>query len=239
MISRFKVVAVIPARGGSKGLPGKNIVDLCGKPLVAYTIEAALRSRYIDRVLVTTDDRRIAEVSKRFGAEVPFMRPKYLAKDTTHTPPVIEHAIRFIERDDYRADFIVTLQPTSPLRSVAHIDGAVKLLYNSRFGSVMSVKDAEYPPYWVVKVKRKRAYPFVDGDTDYFRKERQQLPKTYQPNGAVYVTRRNTLLEEGLIISKNCGVIAMDKTSSLDVDTHEDLKRIRKVMKGAVRRRAE
>ncbi|MCK4786348.1 MAG: acylneuraminate cytidylyltransferase family protein, partial [Desulfobacteraceae bacterium] len=109
MIGKRKVVAIIPARGGSKGLLGKNIIDLCGKPLIAYTIEAALKSKYIDRVIVTTDNKKIARISEECGAEVPFIRPKYLARDTTHTPPVIEHAVKFIERHGCNVDFVVTL----------------------------------------------------------------------------------------------------------------------------------
>lgn len=225
------VIAVIPARGGSKGLPGKNIVDLCGKPLIAYTIEAALKSRYIDRVIVSTDSKKIAKISEALGAEVPFLRPAYLAGDTTHTPPVIEHAVRFIEKQGCRVDLVVTLQPTSPLRKSEQIDKAVELMHRSHSDSVISVKAADYPPYWVVKIKRNKAIPFVDDGIDYFRKERQQLPKTYQINGAIYVTRRNALLKKKVIVPNNCGVIVMDEKTSLDVDTDADLERIRKIIK--------
>lgn len=231
MIRNLKVVAIIPARGGSKGLPGKNIIDLCGKPLIVYTIEAALNSKYIDRVIVTTDSEKIAQISKNAGAEAPFIRPKYLAKDTTHTPPVIKHAVRFIERQGDHVDFVVTLQPTSPLRRTEQIDEAIELLCRSRFKSVISVKPASYPPYWIVKVKRDQAVPFIDDGVDYFRKERQQLPKTYQLNGAIYVTRREILFKKMVIITKRCGVIVMDEKTSLDVDTYDDLKRIERVIR--------
>lgn len=231
MIGNLAVIAVIPARGGSKGLPGKNIADLCGKPLIAYTIEAALKSRYIDRVIVSTDSRKIAKISEAFGAEAPFLRPAYLAEDTTHTPPVIEHAVRFIEKQDFRADLVVTLQPTSPLRNFEQIDEAVELMYRSHSDSVISVKPSDYPPYWIVKIKRNKVIPFVNDGIDYFRKERQQLPKTYQINGAIYVTRRDVLLKKKIIASDNCGVIVMDEKTSLDVDTGADLERIRKIIK--------
>lgn len=231
MIGKLTVIAVIPARGGSKGLPGKNIADLCGKPLISYTIDTALKSRYIDRVIVSTDSRKIAKISETFGAEAPFLRPAYLAGDTTHTPPVIEHAVRFIEKHGFRADLVVTLQPTSPLRNFKQIDEAVELMYRSHFDSVVSVKAADYPPYWIMKIKKNKAVPFVDDGIDYFKKERQQLPKTYQINGAIYITRRDALLKKKVIISDNCGVIVMDGKTSLDVDTGADLERIRKIIK--------
>ncbi|MBL7068254.1 MAG: acylneuraminate cytidylyltransferase family protein [Candidatus Omnitrophica bacterium] len=230
MIGKLKVVAVIPARGGSKGLPGKNIIDLCGRPLIAYTIEAALKSAYTDRVIVTTDNEEIAKVSEEHGAEVPFMRPKHLAQDSTHTPPVIEHAVNFIEKRGYGIDLIVTLQPTSPLRTKDHIDKAIEILKRSGCGSLMSVMETAYPPYWVVHVKKNRAFPLVNDGTDYFRKESQQLPKTYQPNGAIYVTKRETLFNEKAIISKDCGVLVMNRKISMDVDTIEDLEKIKSLI---------
>ncbi len=226
-----KILAVITARGGSKGLPGKNIIDLAGKPLITYTIEAALKSKHIDKVMVTTDDKKIAEISKKFGAEIPFIRPKYLARATTHSPPVVEHAVKFLQKKGEYYDLVLTLQPTSPLRKTKHIDEAINLINKSSFESVMSVKPVEFPPFWLVKIKNNRAVPIIDDGIDYFKKERQQLQKTYQPNGAVYVTRTNTLLNKHVIISKNCGITIMNNESSLDIDTAEDLEEIRKVIK--------
>lgn len=231
MIGNKNIVAIIPARGGSKTLPRKNIINLCGKPVIAYTILAALKSKYINRVIVTTDSKEIAEISKRWGAEVPFLRPKHLAKDTSHTPPVIEHAVKFIEKKGNRVDFIVTLQPTSPLRRTEQIDKVIKLMHKARFDSVVSIRPADYPPYWMVRVKRNKVIPFVNNGINYSLKERQQLPKAYQVNGAIYVTKRDVLLEQGVIITqKNCGFIIMDEITSLDIDTYEDLKRIKMIM---------
>ena len=224
MIGKLKVIAVIPARGGSKVLHNKNIIDLCGKPLIAYTIEAALKSKYIDRVIVSTDSEKITIAAKKFGAEVPFVRPDYLATDKAHTLPVIEHAVKFIEKQSYNADFVVTLQPTSPLRKIEQIDEAIELMHKSKLDSVVSVKPADYPPYWVVKVKNSRIIPFINDGTDYFKKERQQLPKTHQINGAIYVTKKDVLYEKKVVISKNCGAIIMDNKTSLDIDTELDLK---------------
>lgn len=232
MIGKQSVVAIIPAKGGSKGLPGKNIADLNGRPMIAYTIDAALKSKYIDRVVVSTDDEKIAKISRECGAEVPFLRPKNLAQDTTHTPPVIEHAVRFLEKGGFKVDIVLTLQPTSPLRVSKQIDEAITFMAKSRFSSVVSVRPTDYPPYWMVKVKDNKAVPFVDDGTDYYRKERQQLPRTYQINGAVYATRRDVLAKEKVVISRNCGAVVMDNITSLDVDTYEDLERINKVLQG-------
>ncbi len=231
MIRSLNVVAVIPARGGSKGLPGKNVIDLCGKPLIAYTIEAALQSKYIDRVVVSTDAPHIAKIARRYGAEVPFLRPRSLALDTAHTPPVIIHAIRFLEKHSYGVDIVVTLQPTSPLRESRQIDQAIERLVTSRCGSVASAKPAEYPPYWLVKIRGHKAIPFVNDGVNYFNKERQQLPKTYQLNGAIYVTRKNRLLESGNIITERCGIVLMDDITSSDIDTYSDLEKIAGIVK--------
>jgi|GEM_PF-361179 len=232
MIQSQKVLAVIPARGGSKGLPGKNIIDLAGKPLIAHTIKAAKQSRYIDRCIVTTDDDAIADAAREHGAEVPFKRPAYLAEDVTHTPPVIEHAVQFLESVGDRYDIIVTLQPTSPLRKPEHIDEALEKLVGSSAESVVSVKPSEYPPYWMVTLGEGGACSFVQDSVDYFKKERQELTPTYQINGAVYATRREAL-RRGLIITHPFDAMEMDAVSSMDIDTQEDLDRVREAV-GAI-----
>jgi N-acylneuraminate cytidylyltransferase/CMP-N,N'-diacetyllegionaminic acid synthase len=231
-MEKKNVIGVILARGGSKGLPGKNTRELHGKPLIAYTIEAALKSGILDRVIVTTEDKEIAEVAKKHGAEVPFMRPAELAKDTAHTPPVIEHAAGWLEEnEDYSVDYVVTLQPTSPLRKPEHIKEAVEKIIETGAECVVGVCETEYPPYWMMKLEGDRLMPFIATEgVDYFCLERQQLPKTYKPNGAIYVTRRDVLKEKGILISEDCRAILMDHESSLDVDTLLDFKTIELVM---------
>lgn len=231
MIANFRIVAIIPARGGSKGLPGKNVIPLCGKPLIAYTIDAARQSATVDAVVVSTDDEAIASAARRAGAEVPFLRPAHLATDTAHTPPVILHALEFLEQRGDRYDVVVTLQPTSPLRCAEHIDRAVQLLASGGVDSVVGVRRTEYPPYWMVRMEGDRMVPFVQDGIDYFRWERQELPKTYQINGAVYVTRRDALIAEGKIITERCSVLVMDDESSHEIDTHADLERIAVIMR--------
>lgn len=228
MIKEKTVVGVILARGGSKGLPGKNIKKLGRKPLIAYSVESAKQSKYLDRVILTTDSVEIAEIGKRYGAETPFIRPKHLARDSTHTPPVIEHAINHLEkREGFRTDIVVVLQPTTPFRTPAHIDQTVEVLVsNPRLQSAMTVRPAAYPPHWMFWGKDGKLFPFVNDGTDYSLKERQQLPTLYQPNGAVYVCYRELLAEKGVLFSAYLGAtngfVVMDPLSSVDIDGELD-----------------
>lgn len=237
MIKGQTVVGVVVARGGSKGLPGKNLRRVGGRPLVAHAIVAARRARTLDRVILSTDSPEIARVGRRYGAEVPFLRPKHLARDTTHTPPVIEHAVRYLERrEGTKVGIVVTLQPTSPFRRAEHIDSAVRLLAaNPRFDSVITVKEVAIPAFWMFRPRNGRLVPFVDDGTDYALKERQQLPTLYQPNGAVYVTRRNLLRKRGVLFSAfsggSTGYVKMDPLSSLDIDRPMDLTVAKLVLK--------
>ena len=148
------IVAVIPARGGSKRLPRKNIIDLNGKSLIAYTIEAALKSKYINKVIVSTEDKEIAEVAEKFGAKVPFIRPAKLASDTASTLGVLKHAVTFIEKEENKKiDIVITLQPTSPLRTVHHIDESIEKFLKNNFDSLVSIKSTKYPAQWLMKSK--------------------------------------------------------------------------------------
>ena len=145
MINGKRCLCVIPARGGSKRLPHKNIKNLCGKPLIQWTVEAGIGSKSIDRLIVSTDDLEIAEISKSCGAEVPFIRPETLATDSSSSYSVLEHAYQYLfEQGDYY-DYIIMLQPTSPLRTSNHIDEAVKLLKDKQADGVISVTEASHP----------------------------------------------------------------------------------------------
>ncbi len=229
MVEGQTVVGVVIARGGSKGLPNKNLRRLGGKPLVAHTIRAASRARTLDHLILSTDSPEIARVGRRYGAEVPFLRPKRLARDSTHTPPVIEHAVRYLERHEgMRVDIVVTLQPTSPFRRPEHIDTAVRrLAADPRLDSVVTVKKASFPPFWMFTSRNGRLVPFVSDRTDYSVRERQQLPAVYQPNGAVYATRRELLATRGVLFSAfrggRTGYVEMDELASVDVDGPADL----------------
>jgi len=233
MTEKKNIVGVVLARGGSKGVPRKNVRPILGTPLVAYSIEAALASKVLDRVILTTDDEEIAKAGRKYGAEVPFMRPAELAEDTTHTPPVIEHAVNYLEeKEDYKVDVVVTLEPTSPLRTPKHIQDGVKKFLESNVKSLISV-NAAFPPWWLLKFNGDKVVPFLEYEkgVNAFNLERQQLPTIYMPNGVLYVTDRAYLREHGSIVCpEDCGAIITDEESSIDIDTEAALKLVELVM---------
>jgi len=224
MIQKEKTVAVIPARGGSKGIPRKNLTTVLGKPLIAYTIEAAIKAQTVDKVIVSTDDEHIAAASQDYGAEVPFIRPHHLATDTATTLSVLQHAITYLaEHQNYLADMVVCLQPTSPLRSAEDIDAAVKLCLDSGADSVVSLCQAKHHPYWMKKIVDGRVHPLMNEDENHYTR-RQDLPPVYQLNGALYITRTNVLLEENRVLGKYTAPYIMPQDRSIDIDTSNDLK---------------
>ncbi len=220
-----KILGIIPARGGSKGVPRKNLRPLCGKPLIAYTIEAALKSR-IDRVIVSTDDTGIAETALSCGGEVPFLRPAYLAEDTVSSLSVLLHALRYVEtRERYFPDIIAFLQPTSPFRNSSHIDSAVDLLLSSSVDSVIGICEVRQHPYVMFdRMPDGRLFEFMKLRQKPLR--RQDFPELYLINSSMYVSRRSYF--EGLsdpepVFSRSSlkGVI-MDPVSSIDIDNKLD-----------------
>lgn len=227
------IVCIIPARGGSKGVLGKNIKDLNGKPLIAYTIEAALKSEVFDDVVVTTDSEEIADISRKSGARAPFLRPAHLASDTAHTPPAVEHAVSFIENEKgINVDVVCTLQPTSPLRNYFHIQEALQEYLKSGKDALISVKES-FPPWWMWTLNNGKAELLLkleSGDDPYLL-ERQELPPAYQPNGAIYFTKREKLKEGRIVIAESMAIYVMDRESSLDVDTPVDFMVIEHVLK--------
>jgi len=236
-LNNGNVVAVIPARGGSKGLLRKNVLTLQGKPVLAYTIEAALAAKTLDRVILSTDSEEIANVGREYGADVPFMRPAKLATDSAHPTAVLEHAVNHLEsQENYPVELVVTLQPTSPLRSAGNIDQAVGCLkQHPEFDSVITVREVDLPTYWILRLDGSLLRPFVDDGVDYSLKRRQDMEQHYRPNGAVYVTRRSLLKDRGLIFSAyaggSTGYVIMDPESSLDIDTQFDFMVIEAALK--------
>ncbi len=219
----MKILGIILARKGSKALPRKNIKPLAGKPLIAYTIEAALNSRYLDRVIVSTEDETIAGVSRRWGAEVPFLRPSRLAQDDTPALRVLQHALRWLQsNENYVPEAVVTLQPTSPLRHSRHIDRAVRLFRRTGADSIVGVCRAEHSPYWMMRLERGRVFPFTRSRFQNAR--RQDLPAVYRPNGAVYLTRYRVVMEKEKILGPDTRALVMDAESSLDINTPLDFK---------------
>ncbi|MBC8331869.1 MAG: acylneuraminate cytidylyltransferase family protein [Anaerolineae bacterium] len=219
----ISVLALIPARGGSKGVPNKNIARVGGKPLVAWTILAAKQVRSVDRIVVTTDSPEIARVARDYQAEVPFIRPPELALDDTPGMPPILHAIQWLETNQsYCPDYIMCLQPTSPLRSSQDIDAVIRIALDKDADSIVSVSSVQQHPQWM---------KYVDAEgrmADYFPAadlimRRQDLPPVYALNGAIYLTRRNILLEKETWYAPETYAYIMPPERSIDIDTSWDL----------------
>jgi len=221
LLNNKKILALIPARGGSKGLPRKNIRPLLGKPLIAWTIEQALNSKYIDRVIVSTDDLEIAEISKKYGAEVPFIRPKELAQDDTPTIDVVFHTLDYFENKGEKFDIIILLQPTSPLRETSDIDRALEMFINNEDAlSLVSVKENEHPPFWSLKLKKNFLKPLFE--EKFFFKRRQELLQSYMPNGAIFIAWVDTLKEYKTFYTPKTIAYIMTPEKSIDIDTKFD-----------------
>ena len=220
----LRIVGIIPARAGSKGLPDKNIHLLLGKPLIYYTIVTALAARCLDRVIVSTDSDQIAQIAKDYGAEVPFIRPAELAVDDMATLPVVRHAATFLaEQQHYQPDLLVTLQPTSPLRRSEHIDAAVEIFKKTQPDMVMSVCEAEHSPYWMRRIESDgRLVSILPQSEQYTR--RQDLPPVYRINGAVYVETYSFVCSDTNRRPENIRALVMDRSDSIDIDDELDIK---------------
>ena len=217
--------ALIPARGGSKGIPKKNIKDLNGKPLIVWTIEAAKKSKYIKKIIVSTDDDEIAKIALNNGADVPFLRPDNLASDNAKAIDNYIYSIPLYE-DHYKAkiDEFVVLLPTSPLRLAEDIDKAIELFNNKKAESVISVSEATHPPSWA---------KIINNDlkiTNYFEnrkignENRQEIQKAYMPNGAIYIFKYSFLKEKYTYYSENSYASIMPQNRSIDIDSIIDFK---------------
>jgi CMP-N-acetylneuraminic acid synthetase len=208
----MNTVAIIPARGGSKGIPRKNIKELCGKPLIAYIIETALRVKELDRVIVSTEDKEIAEIAREYGAEVPFLRPKELARDETPTLPVLQHAVKYLEdKENYRPNIVVLLYVTSPLLKHERVSEAIKMLKEREFDSILSVVE-DRGHYWIENNgSYEKLYPKV-------LKNRQFTKPLFKENGTIYICKRDILMEKNEIVGEKIGFLMMKREESIDID---------------------
>ncbi|MBU0587280.1 MAG: acylneuraminate cytidylyltransferase family protein [Gammaproteobacteria bacterium] len=217
MIGGKKVLAVIPARGGSKGLPGKNIRELAGKPLIVWTIEAAQASGWIDRLILSSDDDEIIQVARRWGCEVPFVRAGHLATDEATTVDVVLDALQRCPGYDW----VVVLQPTSPLRSAEDIDNCLSECIGQGASVGVSVCEASASPYWMFgrdeRGQLQNLLPMPEGVT-----RRQDLPKAYQLNGAVYVAECGWLQVNACFITSQTHAYVMPQQRSIDIDVPID-----------------
>ncbi|MGI6555687.1 MAG: cytidylyltransferase domain-containing protein [Bacillota bacterium] len=219
MIKDKTVLAIIPARGGSKGVPLKNIRDVGGKPLIAWTIMEGKKSKYIDRLILSSEDERIINVAKKLGCEVPFTRPSSLAQDETPSIDVIVHAVQTIPE---KYDYIVLLQPTSPLRKVTDIDNCIEQCLQKNAKACVSVTEPEKSPFWMYKINENGyMIPLVNLNKRTTR--RQDLPTVYALNGAVYVAQCKWLLEARSFLTSDTIPYFMPRDRSFDIDSEIDL----------------
>ena len=216
------VLGLVPARGGSKGVPRKNVKMLAGRPLLEYTARAAAASGVLDRVVLSTDSEEIAEVGTRVGLEVPFMRPAALAADDTPMLAVVRHAIEALDERGWRAEIVVLLQPTSPLRRPEHVSAAVRLLRDTNADSVVTVVELprHLSPDYVMKIEDGRLRPFLAGGAAITR--RQDARPAYVRDGTVYVCWRRTIERFDSLYGEDCRPLLIDAADALSIDSPAD-----------------
>jgi CMP-N,N'-diacetyllegionaminic acid synthase len=219
---KMTIIGLITARGGSKSIPGKNIKPLAGKPLIAWTIEVALQCKELSRLIVSTDNKKIAEVARQWGAEVPFIRPAELAQDDSSHIAVVLHAIHWLkEKEGFCPDYIMLLQPTSPFRTVEDMLKAIKLAKDQHAVAVISVCEAAKHPYKTYKIIENGTLEyFISSNIEY--KYRQALPKVYEENGAIYLNECLSLRQDKTFLPQGAIAYVMPQERSLDVDTPWD-----------------
>lgn len=232
----MSIVAVIPARGGSKAIPRKNLVLIAGQPLIAYAIEAARKAASVDRVLISTDDMEIADVARELGAEVPFLRPPELADDTAPMLGVLRHALEWLVSHGVAVEALVLLQPTSPLRTYRHVEEAIALFRSTPSSSVVSVVEVphQFNPDSVMKLSAQGALtPFFGNRVIATR--RQDKPKAYARNGPAILVSLTETLRAGYLYGDLCLPYLMSEDDSLDIDEPQDILRCEQSMQTRIR----
>ena len=225
-------LAIIPARGGSKGLLGKNIKELCGKPLIAWSIETGLKSKYIDEVVVSTDYQEIADIAKKYGATVPFLRPDYLASDTATSFDAVKHTIDFYKDElGKEFDYIILLEPTSPLREVDDIDSSIEYLLNSKADSIVGISKTEdqNPAFLIEKDTNNYLIGYENKDMKVLR--RQDINDVYFFEGTIYVSKIDTLLKKKTFYHETTIGYEVPKYKSLEIDDLDDFIMVEAMMK--------
>ncbi|EMH6404191.1 acylneuraminate cytidylyltransferase family protein [Providencia rettgeri] len=222
------MIALIPARGGSKGLPRKNIKLLNGKPMIAYTIEAALNSKYITDVVISTDDQEIYDIALSYGAKDTFLRPKELAEDSSLAIDNYIYTIQRLEKEyNYNLDSFIVLQPTSPLRSTEDIDNSICLFTENKADSVISFCEEHHPIKWHKYINKNNKLEDIFDENLLV--NRQDIIPTYYPNGAIYIFSKNLILERKYY-SKNTYAYIMPRSRSVDIDTIDDFEYVQFLM---------
>jgi CMP-N,N'-diacetyllegionaminic acid synthase len=222
MYKEHRILAIIPARGGSKGLPGKNIAPLAGKPLIAWTIQEAAKSRYLDRCIISSESKKILSVARASLGDCPFVRPKEYARDSSPMIECVSHAISWTKKNDIPYDVILVLQPTSPLRTVADIDGAIESFFAKGYKSLVSVCEAEHNPLWSNTLPGDLSMrSFLPEKIRH--KQRQALPVYYRLNGALYLAYTDYLVKHKSFFTRDAFAYCMPTERSIDVDSALDL----------------
>ncbi|HEY9220449.1 MAG TPA: acylneuraminate cytidylyltransferase family protein [Lutibacter sp.] len=228
----MRILAIIPARGGSKGVPGKNIKMLGGKPLLAYTAEIAQQSKYFTEVMLSSEDDKIIAVAKGLGVPVPFVRPAALAQDDTPTIDVITHALQWYKNQNIFFDAVCLLQVTSPFRTVDFVDRAIEKFMESACDSLVSVRQVpdEYNPHWTFEVNPDGNLTIATGGTEIISR-RQELPKAYHRDGSIYLTNTEVLLNQNSLYGKSTAFIESSPEFYVNIDTASDWEQAEQLLK--------
>jgi CMP-N,N'-diacetyllegionaminic acid synthase len=225
-------IAIIPARGGSKGLPGKNIKDLCGKPLIAWSIESGLDSAYLDKVVVSTDCENIASIAKDYGAKVPFLRPAYLATDTATTFDVVKHVIEYYQdKEKVTYDFVVLLEPTSPLRDAGDIERMIEKVVENKgdIDSVVSIGEVHEHPSIMKKIVENKFLDNYCKDLE-MKYRRQDSDSAYFPYGVAYIVNTDSFLNEKTFYTQKCGFYEIKRYQCYEIDDIYDFLAIESIL---------
>lgn len=228
MYKSKRILALIPARGGSKGIKNKNIIDICGKPLISYTINAAKESKYIDYVFVSTDSEEIKEVALKCGANVPFLRDESLAKDTSKTIDAVVYSINKLKEINEMFDYLVLLQPTSPLRKSKEIDEAIEKICASNYDSLASVSLVEENPILFRTIDENGKLISLLNENSTVR--RQDFKKYYRVNGAIYINEIKSI-DSNVSLNDNKLAYIMEQSKSIDIDSYEDVEKVLHIMR--------
>ena len=228
----MKILGIIPARGGSKGVPGKNIKMLAGKPLLQYTTDIALQCDLLEKVIVSSDDDTIIQVALGLGVDIPFKRPSDLAEDTSSSLSVIQHALKFFKDMSIEFDAVCLLQVTSPMRSLKFLNAALKKFNESNTDSLVSVREVphEYNPHWTFTCNENEYLKVATGEKEIVGR-RQDLPKAFHRDGSIYITKTAVILDNNSLCGKTTAYIENKESFFVNIDNLEDWQKSEKLFK--------
>lgn len=227
----MKVLAIIPARGGSKGVPKKNIKELAGKPLVYYTFEQAKKSKLLSEIIISTDDLEIVNIAKNYNIKAPFIRPDYLAQDDTPTIEVLKHAIEFYQKQNVSYDAICILQPTTPFRDENFIDIAIEKFIETNADTLISVLPVphQYNPHWIFEEVNNHKLKIATGEKNIIPR-RQELPKSYFRDGSIYLIKTDIIINKDTLFGEYITFIESSADDFVNIDTIEDWEKAEQII---------